>query len=46
VYYDLGVAYSKNADPRNARESFDRACQLNPRNFRACTDAYRLRSRE
>jgi hypothetical protein len=35
------VAYRKNADPRNARDAFDRACQLNPRNFRACTDARR-----
>jgi tetratricopeptide (TPR) repeat protein len=41
VLCDMGVAYRNMSDLRNARDAFDRACRMNPRNSRACNEARR-----
>lgn len=46
VLFDMGVAYRNMGDLRNARDAFDRACKLNPRNGRACGEARRTYVRE
>ncbi len=44
VLSDMAVAYEKTGDLRSAHDAYSRACQLNPRNSRACASSWRLQT--
>jgi Flp pilus assembly protein TadD len=39
ILLEMGLAYKRAGDRRNARETLDAACKMNPRNSRACNEA-------